>query len=91
MGPLRIASPALAFLAATLTLTVALRASAQQSEPAPSPPPSAAADTTVATDSLSTALAAEEPRYHLRPVVVTGERTPLPLDRVPLDVTVIDE
>jgi vitamin B12 transporter len=32
-----------------------------------------------------------EPRYHLPPVVVTGERTPLPLDRVPLDVTVIDE
>ena len=90
MGPLRIASPALAFLAATLTLTVALRASAQESEPAPSPPPSSA-DTTVATESLSTAPAAEEPRYHLRPVVVTGERTPLPLDRVPLDVTVIDE
>jgi vitamin B12 transporter len=30
-----------------------------------------------------------EPRYYLDPVVVTGERLPLPLGRVPLDVTVL--
>jgi vitamin B12 transporter len=30
-----------------------------------------------------------EPRYHLDPVIVTGERLPLPLGRVPLDVTVV--
>jgi vitamin B12 transporter len=32
----------------------------------------------------------ETPRYHLPPLVVTAERSPLPLDRVPSDVTVID-
>lgn len=31
----------------------------------------------------------EFPRYYLDPVVVTGERLPLRLDRVPLDVTVV--
>ena len=30
-----------------------------------------------------------EPRYHLDPVIVTGERLPVPLGRVPLDVTVV--
>src|SRR6185295_17534256 len=30
-----------------------------------------------------------EPRYHLDPVIVTGERVPVPLGRVPLDVTVV--
>ncbi len=30
------------------------------------------------------------PRYVLDPVIVTGERVPLPLTRVPLDVSVID-
>jgi vitamin B12 transporter len=33
---------------------------------------------------------AEEPRYRLAPVVVTGERIPVSADRVPLDITVID-
>ena len=31
-----------------------------------------------------------EPRYRLPPVVVTGERLPIPADRVPLDITVLD-
>jgi vitamin B12 transporter len=31
-----------------------------------------------------------EPRYKLPPVVVTAERSPLPLDRVPLELNVID-
>ena len=31
----------------------------------------------------------EQPRYRLNPVVVTGERVPLPLNRVPLDLTVL--
>src|SRR5437773_12082888 len=30
-----------------------------------------------------------EPRYHLDPVIVTGERLPVPLGRVPLAVTVV--
>ena len=32
---------------------------------------------------------AVEPRYRLDPVVVTGERLPIPVDRVPLDITVL--
>lgn len=61
----------------------------------PSPGTNASApDSAAASDSTASASRGEapaEPRYRLRPVVVTGERTPLPLDRVPLDVTVIDE
>lgn len=45
--------------------------------------PSASAGDPAPTDSADT------PRYKLNPVVVTGERTPLRLNRVPLDMTVI--
>ncbi|HEY6221982.1 MAG TPA: TonB-dependent receptor, partial [Candidatus Eisenbacteria bacterium] len=48
--------------------------------------------TVLAADSETSAPAADslvEPRYYLDPVVVTGERLPIPLGRVPLDVTVI--
>jgi vitamin B12 transporter len=38
----------------------------------------------------STESASPDPRYRLEPVVVTAERAPLPLDRVPSDVTVLD-
>ncbi|HET9250558.1 MAG TPA: TonB-dependent receptor [Candidatus Eisenbacteria bacterium] len=95
MGPLRSAPLALASVLATLILATPIRSHAQ--EPVPPPPPPAGADSAAAkaTEAPGSATAvpavAEEPRYHLRPVVVTGERTPLPLDRVPLDVTVIDE
>ncbi|HEU5312103.1 MAG TPA: TonB-dependent receptor plug domain-containing protein, partial [Candidatus Eisenbacteria bacterium] len=92
MGPIRSVPLALVSVLTTLAIAVAPRSYAQETESLPSPPPaSTAVDTTAAPDSVSTAMSAEEPRYHLRPVVVTGERTPLPLDRVPLDVTVIDE
>ncbi len=39
--------------------------------------------------SASAADSTVEPRYRLDPVIVTGERLPLPLGRVPLDVTVV--
>ena len=45
--------------------------------------PSASAGDPAPTDSTDT------PRYRLNPVVVTGERAPLHLNRVPLDMTVI--
>jgi len=38
----------------------------------------------------SAATASSDPRYRLDPVVVTAERAPLPLARVPSDVTVVD-
>ena len=41
-----------------------------------------------ATDSLDAA--ATDPRYRLDPVVVTAERAPLPVGRIPSDITVID-
>ena len=46
----------------------------------------------LASDSETNASAADsivEPRYYLDPVIVTGERLPVPLGRVPLDVTVV--
>lgn len=50
---------------------------------------SAAADSAAVVESPTDAAPYEEPRYRLDPVVVTGERLPLRLGRVPLDVTVI--
>ena len=95
MGPLRSVPLALVSVLTTLTFAVVPRSHAQESEPPPASPPvaveAATADTSAARDSVSAASTAENPRYHLPPVVVTGERTPLPLDRVPLEVTVIDE
>jgi len=54
------------------------------------PVPSLAAE--LSPDSLSESSNREssDPRYRLDPIVVTAERSPLPLDRVPSDVTVID-
>lgn len=49
---------------------------------APSPPAAAASDSTSRDGS-------EAPRYRLDPVVVTAERLPVPLARVPSDVTVL--
>jgi vitamin B12 transporter len=45
-----------------------------------------AADSTTEPDEA----ASTDPRYHLDPIVVTPERSPLPLDRVPSDVQVLD-
>ena len=75
-SPFRFASvlPAARFALATAALYAALVLS-----PLAPPAPAAEPDST-----------ASEVRYHLPPVVVTAERTPVPLDKVPLDVTVID-
>jgi vitamin B12 transporter len=89
MGPLRAARSAAAFvLISLLPVHVSASRSPAQELPPPAEVLEAGLDSTAAPDSASVATV---PRYHLRPVVVTGERTPLPADRVPLDVTVIDE
>lgn len=90
MGPLR-SVRAFSVVASALTLflgSVTPSGSSAQESPPPAPGSNETApDSSVAPDSVPQ----PEPRYRLRPVVVTGERTPLPIDRVPLDVTVIDE
>jgi vitamin B12 transporter len=45
---------------------------------------------TSADSTLGRTDSAEIPRYRLHPIVVTGERVPLSLDRVPLEITVLD-
>ncbi|HEU4725709.1 MAG TPA: TonB-dependent receptor [Candidatus Eisenbacteria bacterium] len=60
-------------------------AAASDDEPSPPPVPDAAPAATAADERP-----AADPRYRLDPVIVTAERSPLPLDRVPSDVTVLD-
>ena len=57
--------------------------------PAPSIADDIAADSAAVAGNQTDAAPYQEPRYRLDPVVVTGERLPLRLGRVPLDVTVI--
>ncbi len=53
------------------------------------PGPSLADVESPTTAGAAAADSTEAPRYRLDPVVVTGERVPLHLDKVPLDVTVL--
>jgi vitamin B12 transporter len=85
MGPLalslRLAVASLCFASAVVFIPARV-AFAQDA-----PPDSTAALTEpVATPSVEVT---EEPRYRLEPVVVTPDRFPIPLDRVPSDVTVL--
>ena len=50
----------------------------------------AEADSTAASSPDSAVVESPDPRYRLDPVVVTAERSPLALGRVPSDVTVLD-
>src|SRR5437899_11034998 len=77
MGPLR---PLLR--ASLVVLATASFAAAFQS-------PALAADSAADSSAASAADSTAEPRSRLDPVIVTGERLPLPLGRVPLDVTVV--
>jgi len=79
MGAHRHPTLRFAFVVTTLSTLIAVAASASRAADAASESP---ADTTQG--------ASPDPRYRLDPVVVTAERAPLPLARVPSDVTVID-
>ena len=96
MGPLTASRFASAFFLTSLLLLTTFASSSESQEEAAGTNTAAASgpDSVVASEPSPSAARADgsvEPRYHLPPVVVTGERTPLPLDRVPLDVTVLDE
>jgi vitamin B12 transporter len=81
MGPLRRLRPfSVLFLLAGLSTLVAT----QPARADVAPPESTAAAANAPRDAAPAA-----PRYRLQPVVVTAERIPVPLDRVPSDVTVI--
>ena len=69
-----------ALLASSLGILCCLAVSSG-AEPAPAESGAAAPDSSAVESS---------PRYRLEPVVVTAERAPVPLARVPADVTVLD-
>ena len=79
MGPLvstlRRVFAALLFLSLTFSITGTALPDDDEGSPAPSAPPAEPAP--------------ERPRYRLEPIVVTPNRLPIRLDRVPSDVTVI--
>jgi len=54
-------------------------------------PRALAADSPPDSTSVATSDTTEAARYTLPPTVVTAERSPLPLDKIPLEVTVIDK
>lgn len=73
----------LAFAVSLLLLVPALSRAAD-------PPAGAAPDSTTDSATAADESAPADPRYRLDPIVVTAERSPISLDRVPSDVTVID-
>jgi vitamin B12 transporter len=77
MGPL--ASLFRRFILVSLLVSASSLAQAALEEP--SPPPQAPAP--------APPNAPEHPRYRLEPIVITADRMPIPLDRIPADVTVI--
>jgi len=89
MGPL--ASLLRRFILVALLVTASSPAWASE-EPSTLPPPAApdpAAPAPPAVPPPSAPDAPEHPRYRLEPVVITPDRVPIPLDRIPADVTVI--
>jgi len=81
MGPLasifRPVFAVLLFISLTFSITGVALPDDEEGSPAPSAPPAEPAP--------------ERPRYRLEPIVVTPDRFPIRLDRVPSDVTVITQ
>jgi len=81
MGPLasifRPVFAVLLFVSLTFSITGVALPDDEEGSPAPSAPPAEPAP--------------ERPRYRLEPIVVTPDRLPIRLDRVPSDVTVITQ
>src|SRR5437867_5720823 len=88
MGPL--ASLLRRFILVALLVTASSPAWASE-EPSTLPPPAAPDPAAPAPPAVPSSApdAPEHPRYRLEPVVITPDRVPIPLDRIPADVTVI--
>ncbi len=76
-------------LVASLTVTPSLAAASEEPSAPSLPVAPSAAPAPPAAPAPAPPEAPEHPRYRLEPVVITPDRMPIPLDRVPADVTVI--